>query len=350
MSYALNKPLVGVNYIQGHIAANNITYKDLKSPFLCLLISGGNTYRYIIRGGIIMWFLFTLMTFLCWGIADLFYKLGNKEEYSHIKTGVIVGLVMGIHSIIYLFINHVSIDLLDIFKYLPVSFFYISSMVIGYKGLRYIELSISSPIQNSSGIITSLLLAIFFKEVLDIPTWVAFFLIFIGILILSLIELKDNKEKREEYRKNNSKRKTIFLVILFPLAYCILDGMGTFLDGIYLDKKELIDESTALVAYEFTFFIYGLLSYIYLKLKKVPINILKEKGKISAAIFETAGQFFYVFAMSGNATISATVIGSYCVLSLILSRIFLKERLSWKQYGAIFLVIIGIIILSLLDL
>ena len=44
LSYALNKPLVPVNHIEGHIAANYITYKDLKPPFLCLLISGGHTY------------------------------------------------------------------------------------------------------------------------------------------------------------------------------------------------------------------------------------------------------------------------------------------------------------------
>ena len=43
MSYAIQKPLVGVNHIQGHIAANYITYKELEPPFLCLLISGGNT-------------------------------------------------------------------------------------------------------------------------------------------------------------------------------------------------------------------------------------------------------------------------------------------------------------------
>lgn len=44
LSYALNKPLVGVNHIQGHIAANYITFKDLKPPFLCLIISGGHTH------------------------------------------------------------------------------------------------------------------------------------------------------------------------------------------------------------------------------------------------------------------------------------------------------------------
>lgn len=43
LSYAINKPLLGVNHIEGHIAANYITHKDLKPPFLCLMMSGGNT-------------------------------------------------------------------------------------------------------------------------------------------------------------------------------------------------------------------------------------------------------------------------------------------------------------------
>lgn len=43
LSYAINKPLVGVNHIQGHIAANYITHKELKPPFICMMMSGGNT-------------------------------------------------------------------------------------------------------------------------------------------------------------------------------------------------------------------------------------------------------------------------------------------------------------------
>ena len=44
LSYALNKPLIGVNHIEGHIAANYITFKELEPPFLCLVISGGHTH------------------------------------------------------------------------------------------------------------------------------------------------------------------------------------------------------------------------------------------------------------------------------------------------------------------
>lgn len=43
LAFANNKLLVGVNHIEGHIAANYITHKDLKPPFLCLMMSGGNT-------------------------------------------------------------------------------------------------------------------------------------------------------------------------------------------------------------------------------------------------------------------------------------------------------------------
>ncbi len=43
LSFAIQKPLVGVNHIQGHIAANYLTYKELKPPFLCMMMSGGNT-------------------------------------------------------------------------------------------------------------------------------------------------------------------------------------------------------------------------------------------------------------------------------------------------------------------
>lgn len=44
LSYAIKKPLIGVNHIEGHIAANYITHKELEPPFLCLIISGGHTH------------------------------------------------------------------------------------------------------------------------------------------------------------------------------------------------------------------------------------------------------------------------------------------------------------------
>ena len=293
----------------------------------------------------------TLLTFLFWGIADLFYKIGNQGEgnKNHLKTGIMVGIVMGIHASYLLYTTHVNIHIMDLIKYLPVSFCYIASMVIGYKGLKYLELSISSPIQNTSGIIVALLFIIFFKEHYDYPFYIAVLSIFIGIIILSMIGLEKNKNERKEFNKKNTFQKILTLTILFPLGYCVLDGLGTFLDGIYLDKLELIGEEASLIAYEYTFALYGLITFIYLKIKQEKFSIINEKSKLAAAIFETAGEIFYVTAMSKNSTIAAPIIGSYCVLSMLLSRIFLKEKLSKKEYIGIFLVLIGVIILAFVD-
>lgn len=44
LAYSLKKPLIGVNHIERHISANFIEHKDLKPPFVCLVVSGGHTF------------------------------------------------------------------------------------------------------------------------------------------------------------------------------------------------------------------------------------------------------------------------------------------------------------------
>ncbi len=291
--------------------------------------------------------IFSLLCFLFWGTADLFYKKSNnnKDKYSDLKTAIIVGIVMGIYATGYMIVKHINIfnNLLDVVKYLPVSLCYILSMYIGYKGLKYIELSISSPVQNTSGVITSLLLLLFFKETLPPMAYYAFILIFIGIVGVSILEKKDNKVAKLS-------KKTTILAIVFPIVYCLIDGLGTFLDAIYLDKFEIISEDIALIAYEYTFLIFAVIGIIYLKHKKEKITVFKEKNMWCASILETIGQFFYVYAMSGNSTVNASIVGSYCILSMILSSIFLKEKLPLKKYICLFIAIIGIVMLAILDL
>ena len=291
-----------------------------------------------------MWLVMAILTLFLWGIADLFYKKGNREEenYSHLKTGMIVGIVMGIHAIIYMIAKGISLDLIAMLKYLPVSLCYIISMVIGYKGLKYINLSISSPIQNSSGIITSILLCVIFKVSLSYYEIIGLVFIAIGVWILSYIENKENKKIVI--------KKIKLTAIIFPIMYLIIDGAGTFLDAVYLDYLELVSEDIALISYEFTFLIYGIIIFIYLKLfKKVKVNIFNEKDKFLAAIFETLGQFTYVFAISSHSVITAPIVGCYCAFSVLLSRMFLKEKINKWQYLALILIFSGIILLAILE-
>jgi len=300
-----------------------------------------------------MWFLFAILTTLSWGTADLFYKKGadSKDRYSTIKIGIMVGLVMGFHGILYMLVKGIEFDPLEMVKYLPVSFFYILSMLIGYFGLRYLELSISSPVQNSSGALTAIALIIMFPKEIGVLNTVGIILITGGVIGLSILEKKLQTEAmKTEKAKINPKYQIGVLAIIFPIMYAVLDAIGTAADGIYLDELELIGEDAALLAYEFTWLLYAVIAFIYLNaIKKQKFNVFKEPVRTSAAVFETAGQFFYVYAMSDKAVIAAPMIASYSIVSVILSRLFLKEKLSKIHYVLIIIVMAGIAVLGVAE-
>ena len=302
-----------------------------------------------------MWFVFALITVLAWGTADLFYKKGAKEEdkYSHLKTAMMVGFVMGIHAIFMLIFTDMNYDFRNILIYLPVSLMYILSMTVGYFGIRYLELSISSPIQNSSGAVTCLLCLIILHETLDTFSAVAVILVCVGVFLLGVFE----KAKQKEYEElNNKKYKIGFIAFLMPIIYCIIDALGTFFDAYYLDDiattpllnvTESTFENVANTSYELTFLICAILIFVFIRfIKKKNIKPKEQKERTAAAIFETLGQFTYVYAMSGAAVVAAPMVASYSIVSIILSRIFLKEKLNKKQYLSILIVMIGIAILG----
>ena len=103
------------------------------------------------------------------------------------------------------------------------------------------------------------------------------------------------------------------------------------------------------VSYELTFAICGLILFIFMKCKGVKFELPQQKDKVVAAVCETAGQLTYVYAMSGNGAIAAPILSSVCVVSLLLSRIFLKEKLTKKQYLFIGIIIVGVLMLAVLE-
>ena len=302
-----------------------------------------------------MWFIFALLVMLFWGAADLFYKKSadQEEKHTHLKTVVAVGIVMGAHAIFTLITNDINYDFKNIVMYLPVSSMYILSMAIGYFGLRYLELSISSPIQNTSGIIVSILCFLILKETIGVESVVAIAIIAVGLLALGIIERKANASENPADRKY----KIGFVAFFMPILYCIIDSLGTFFDAYYLsiETSPLLNvteanlELIANVSYELTFLIAAIVCLIFLIIKKSKTTKNTIKNNFLAAIFETAGQFFYVYALSGNAIIAAPMVASYCVVSMLLSRIFLKEKLTKKEYLSLALIIIGIIILGVVE-
>ncbi len=301
-----------------------------------------------------MWLVFTLITTLLWGLAELFYKKGSHEErkYDHLRVCVLVGAVMGIHAVFTLLTADISYDFRNLIAYFPVSLCYILSMACSFFGIRFIEESLADPIENTAGAMCSILCAIFLREQIGPLAWVAIAIIVVGVVGVSYVERSSEVNRTKKLGK-----KLAIIAFAMPFCYAIIDALGSFLDIFFLEMETspligITEENIELVAnvsYELTFAICGLILFAFMKFKKVKFELPKQKDKIIAAVCETGGQLTYVYAMSGNGAIAAPILSSVCVVSLLLSRIFLKEKLTKKQYIFIGIIIVGILMLGIIE-
>ena len=302
------------------------------------------------------WLFFSVATAVLWGTAELFYKKGAQpnEKYSHLKICVWVGVVMGAHAIFTLLTQDINYNPVNIIRYLPVSLFYIISMAFSYFGMRFLEESISDPIENTAGVICVLLFAIFMGDEFSALTWISVGVITVGVVGVSYLENRGETTRKKTYGK-----ALAVISFIMPFLYALLDAFGTFLDDAFflvediaatplVDVTEETIEAVANTSYELTFALFALCLFIFMKSKKVKFGpVPQHKDKILAAVFETAGQFTYVYALGGVDAVAAPILSSVCVVSLLLSRIFLKEKLNWKTYAFITVVIIGILLLAI---
>ena len=265
-----------------------------------------------------------------------------------------VGLVMGLHAVYTLLTGDFHYDPMNLIAYLPVSACYILSMAFSFFGMRFIEESISDPIENTSGALCTLLCVIFLGESIALPVAIAIGIIAIGVVGIGYLENSGDLRRRQRLGK-----KLAVIAFCMPFLYAFIAAFGCVLDIYFLELETspLLNvtaeniELVANVSYELTFALVGLVMFIFMKLKNVSFGgLVEQKDKALAAVCETAGQLTYVYAMaSGNGAIAAPIISAVCVVSLILSRIFLKEKLTKKQYAFIFIIIIGILMLAVIE-
>lgn len=323
------------------------------------------------------YFIFALVALFAWSGSDLFSKLGTsqKDKNSHWHVIFAVGVIMGIHAVITIifgsFIDpdtipswlasviYTDFEPMDFVKYLPIAFIYLAAMVIGYVGLRYIELSVSSPICNSSGSLALVICLFFGWATIDGWTIAGVALVTVGIIMLGIVEYRESDEiKLARQNKSNFKYTKSLWAILIPVIYLFMDAMGTVGDQL-VSELELFDmsEYASNTAFEFTSLCFAIFAFIYVKfIKKQKFFCLGEEAArdkvlkrnlLLGGLCETVGQIFYMAVMFSDFDAGMPMISAYCVLSVVWSRIFLKEKLSYKHYIAIALTFAGIILLGI---
>jgi len=293
-----------------------------------------------------MWIIFAVLTVIFWGTSETIFKKSSKgDEHSVAHLLAYNGIFFGISGIVYMLFVYkgFKFDFVNVIKYLPVASIYILSMFSYYQAMKRVKISIVSPIVNSSCIITVILSICILKEY---PNYIQAFAII--LVIFSLMMLSINKTAEDDIERD-VKTKTKFSIyvlgLLFAFGYFVLDGTASFLDEFTLEGGMI--EQDLLISYALIYLVVGIFCYIYLKTKDKQYKFELDKYKLVGSVIETLGQYTFIYALgAGTATIVSPFVASYSIVTIILSRLFLKEKLKPRQYAVVTLVLIGVIMLS----
>lgn len=313
-----------------------------------------------------MWILWSLMSMIFWGLEDVFVKVSSEDsdDNFHLKIAVDFGIM----AIPLLFLvsgkseSGASIAnlLTENISATAAIIIYIIVMIISYIGAKYMDISVYTPIADaSSGF--SVLMIIFFliitgsinsSSIYLSPACITGMLLsIIGVFFLASSQNHSYVQKEP----SDNKFSKGALAFLFPLSFCIMDAVSTFIDSINMgaEGEAEIGSLDYTRIYLVEYLIAGIISWIIILFKTRKPYFPHKKNDIkffTIGFCETVASLTYIFALDKSAVLTVPIANSYSVVTLLVSHIFLKERLKISQYICIAMVIAGIFIISFLGI
>ena len=314
------------------------------------------------------WFILTISCIILWGITDILLKksLGYSDPLSQFKTFIWIGLVMALAGGIMAICSDTLPDSIrmvgDNLYLIPLCVFYVIALFFGLLGTKHLEASVVSPLENIDGAIAAIILYIFFLftdsshltdkiEVVDVIGTIA---IVAGIVLLGIQEQKLSKQEAN-LNKDKKKHRLGALALIFPVVYNLVDAASMVAMGITVSGETEV----SIPDMDFFFFecvgfaIATVFVWLYLLIaKKYVYNPFKktELSRCGAGVCDTIGTMAFTFAVGLNPILTAPITSSYCLVTIVLARIFLKERLTPKQYLSLAFLVIGIALLGVSEI
>ena len=314
------------------------------------------------------WLILTLSCIFLWGITDILLKksLDYSDSLSQYKTFIWIGLVAAVSGAAAAFSSDTLLDSVRMLAgnlyLIPVTVFYVVAMFFGLLGAKHLDASVVSPLENIDGAITAIILYIFFAftgrshvtdsiGTVDIVGTVA---ITVGVILLGVQEQKLSKQEKS-LAEDKKKHRLGALALLFPIAYNLADAASMVAMGVTVSgEAEVSIPDVDFFFFEcFGFFTIAIVVWLYMLIaKKCVYNPFRktELSRLGAAACETLGTLTFTIAVGISPILTAPIASSYCFVTIILARIFLKERLTRKQYLSVAFVIAGIALLGISEI
>lgn len=311
------------------------------------------------------WFPLVLLCILCWSTTDLFYKKGSapEDKQSHFKFLVWLGMVMGGLSLLLRPWSESQIPIFSLIgkysDYIPFALAYVLALMCGIIGTRYLDISVASPLENIDGALAGVILFVYFAVTGSFDdltrqfTWldpIGFVLIVVGTILLGVQEQQAKTVGSKE--GTNSLGAVAFL---FPFVYNLFDATSMVFEGALFqaDGGEALGEFDFLILEGAAFFVMGIAAWFFLLLaKKTVYNPFskEELVKGGAALTEGVGNVLFTLAIAKNPVLTPPVTNCYFLATILGAKLFLKEKITKRQYFWIFVLSLGIVLLGISEL
>ena len=314
------------------------------------------------------WLLLTLSCIILWGITDILLKksLDYSDSLSQYKTFVWIGIVMAPAGVIMAICSDTLLDSIMMVKdnlyLIPLCVFYAIALFFGLLGAKHLDASVVSPLENIDGAMAAIILYFFFlftgrshiTDKIGLVQLVGTVAIVVGVILLGIQE--QSLSKQETHLSENKKRHRLgALALIFPIVYNLVDAVSMVVVGI------TVSEETEVAIPDIDFFIFESLGFVVvaicvwfymLIIKKYKYNPFKKEELVrcGAATGETFGTMAFTFAVGISPILTAPITSSYCFVTIVLARIFLKERLTKKQYLSLAFLVVGIALLGVSEI
>lgn len=314
------------------------------------------------------WLLLTLSCIILWGITDILYKKSSdyNDPLSQYKTFVWIGIVMAPAGVIMAICSDTLLDSIMMVKdnlyLIPLCIFYAIALFFGLLGAKHLDASVVSPLENIDGAMAAIILYFFFlftgrshiTDSIGVVEMIATLSIVVGVVLLGIQE--QTLSKQEAHLSEDKKRHRLgALALIFPIIYNLVDAVSMVAVGI------TVSEETDVAIPDIDFFIFESLGFVIVAIcmwlymlivKKYKYDPFKKEELVrcGAATGETFGTMTYIFAVAISPILTAPITSSYCLVTIVLARIFLKERLTKKQYLSLAFLVVGIALLGVSEI
>lgn len=321
------------------------------------------------------WFLFTVACVILWSITDILYKASSPQNdpLSQYKTFVWVGIVMALAGCIMStwsnsLINSMKIVKDEVLYLIPMGLIYGAALFFGLLGKKHLDASVVSSLENIGGALVAIIIYYYYlltgyilpSYEFGVIDFIATVSIIIGVI---LIGREEQALMRQETHLEEAKQKHRLgaLALFFPILYTLIDVFSVAEIGGVSGNSGIVaaGEVTFIPAMDFFIFECAGIAFIsvfmwlyLLVVKKYVYNPFQpeEFVRCSAATAETFGTMTFIFASSINPVLTAPITSFHCLVTIVLARVFLKERLSKKQCISLGFVVLGIVLIGIADI